>query len=691
MAEFPHIFIQAPTREAFETALTDGRVSQHQIAFIEDTHEIWARGKYYPCPYTKAEIDQMIKNLDDSKVDLDTYNAAIEKLENSLKELPVADEEDITVTADNKLQLKDRDSSRGMGYKILRLPEDGILTQGMINEPNTIYEIRYNFDLNGTTINIPENCILKFEGGSLNDGTVNFSDTSILNIEKGFNNCTLVGYIHTDVMYVSDYYQTLNKNALKFILSQIGHIREIYFEKDKTSQVDFTYDDVKWVTVNGESISRASLLALVDCRSNTFIDFNGLVIDITSNTVNTECYLITFKKCNNIIVKGLTVIDTSGRYDTDNYSTNAIGIIDNCNNINIEVVGKSLKSVVGGHYWESEYHRYNLLNSKINVSATNCSYPIRIAFCDNCEFDSKYNNVHRGGYYAAVTNCKIKHIGKNPKDTQCHCLLRDAFYWEEEVKQFFECKNVNVYVEDTGSDYELEQRFIQLCAVSPYTDQDTFEGRTRTYSFENIKVTAVLSEADYNNTTFYPVSAGKSEGPYYQDLIDRFDVECHVYNPQSIVRPIETRNSFGCSRKIHIINETFGGTYAYTPLIGITENDEIHFYNMRISPLEVGNIEGKIIFHNCYIHNLNGRDENASIYIDDDTKIMQNPSFDDKYPVILKSTRLFSSGNAKDIRNVGLPYVGEEYFDTMTKKPIWWDGTQWINPLNDLTSWKIIR
>lgn len=172
MAEFPHIFIQAPTREVFEAALTDGRVSQHQVAFIEDTHEIWARGKYYPCPYTKAEIDQMIKNLNDSKVDLDTYNAAIEKLENSLKELPVADEEDITVTANNKLQLKDRDTSNGMGYRILRLSEDGILTQDMINEPNTIYEIRYDFDLNGETITIPENCILKFEGGKLSNGKI---------------------------------------------------------------------------------------------------------------------------------------------------------------------------------------------------------------------------------------------------------------------------------------------------------------------------------------------------------------------------------------------------------------------------------------------------------------------------------------------------------------------------------------
>lgn len=40
----------------------------------------------------------------------------------------------------------------------------------MINQPNTIYEIRYDFDLNRETINVPENCTLKFEGGSLMNG-----------------------------------------------------------------------------------------------------------------------------------------------------------------------------------------------------------------------------------------------------------------------------------------------------------------------------------------------------------------------------------------------------------------------------------------------------------------------------------------------------------------------------------------
>ena len=96
------------------------------------------------------------------------------------------DEEDLTVSKPDKngnaiVSLKDRvyDESNfsGKGYKILRKniqTIDGvrknILTQDMINKPNTIYEIRYDFDLNGAEITIPKDCVLKFTGGKIING-----------------------------------------------------------------------------------------------------------------------------------------------------------------------------------------------------------------------------------------------------------------------------------------------------------------------------------------------------------------------------------------------------------------------------------------------------------------------------------------------------------------------------------------
>lgn len=115
---------------------------------------------------------------------------------NNIVQSIVPDEEDLTASISDEngnslVSLKDRVydpiSFSGKGYKILRKNIQtvdskikNILTQNMINKPNTIYEIRYDFDLNGETIEMKEGCTLKFNGGSLKNGTINYNNTTIL-------------------------------------------------------------------------------------------------------------------------------------------------------------------------------------------------------------------------------------------------------------------------------------------------------------------------------------------------------------------------------------------------------------------------------------------------------------------------------------------------------------------------------
>lgn len=88
-----------------------------------------------------------------------------------------ADEEDITRNTDGKLQFKDRVYGDGMGYVILR--KDKTFAEQVTKE-NTIYEIRYKFDLNGKSIVIPVDCVLEFKGGSLKNGTIIGNNTKII-------------------------------------------------------------------------------------------------------------------------------------------------------------------------------------------------------------------------------------------------------------------------------------------------------------------------------------------------------------------------------------------------------------------------------------------------------------------------------------------------------------------------------
>lgn len=157
--------------------------------------------------------DQFDHTKEDINRTLDEYQSQVDDAYGSIA--VQVDEED-TTTDKGKIKLKDRayepDKFSGKGYKILRKnivcnTETGesknILTQDMINEPNTVYEIRYDFDLNGETINIPEGCTLKFEGGSLSNSTLNGNNTEIISVytKKIFDNLNLNNSFISTIIY----------------------------------------------------------------------------------------------------------------------------------------------------------------------------------------------------------------------------------------------------------------------------------------------------------------------------------------------------------------------------------------------------------------------------------------------------------------------------------------------------------
>lgn len=95
------------------------------------------------------------------------------------------DEEDITVV-DDKLKFNDKEYNisefSGLGRVYLRkniVNGKNILAYNAFNSSSTIYHIQYDYDLDGRTVVVPNNCILLFEGGSLSNGTIVENDTVI--------------------------------------------------------------------------------------------------------------------------------------------------------------------------------------------------------------------------------------------------------------------------------------------------------------------------------------------------------------------------------------------------------------------------------------------------------------------------------------------------------------------------------
>lgn len=123
----------------------------------------------------------------------------------------IPDDEDLTgVSTLGKVELKFKDrgisleDSIGRGYTILRRNfNSGYNT--IIPEyfkANHIVEIRYDFDLRGSTLVLPENVVLKFVGGSISNGTITGNKTKIeAGPDKIFDKVTFNGKFDVYIIY----------------------------------------------------------------------------------------------------------------------------------------------------------------------------------------------------------------------------------------------------------------------------------------------------------------------------------------------------------------------------------------------------------------------------------------------------------------------------------------------------------
>lgn len=107
----------------------------------------------------------------------------------------------------------------------------------MVNEPNTIYEIRYDFDLNEKTINIKEGCVLKFVGGRFKNGILACNNNRIIQNQNCFKNIKFKGLIANEI-FASSFIETDVITGLQDMFNSciydINFIIDIPFTIDRT-------------------------------------------------------------------------------------------------------------------------------------------------------------------------------------------------------------------------------------------------------------------------------------------------------------------------------------------------------------------------------------------------------------------------------------------------------------------------
>lgn len=160
-----------------------------------------------------------------------------------------------------------------------------VLTQDMINKPNTVYEIRYDFDLNEKTINIKEGCVLKFVGGRLKNGILACNNSKILQTQSCFKNIKFNGLVANEIC-ASSFIETDIITGLQDMFNSciydINFIIDVSFTIDKTIYIKgarrvqykftkklyttiddgspcFVFEDIGTVIVDGLKISAKNL------------------------------------------------------------------------------------------------------------------------------------------------------------------------------------------------------------------------------------------------------------------------------------------------------------------------------------------------------------------------------------------------------------------------------------------------
>lgn len=355
------------------------------------------------------------------------------------------DEEDITTEGDTPqtqvLKLKDRayDSlnASGKGYKILRKnwqPINGerknVLIQDMINEPNTIYEIRYDFDLNGAEIEVKEGCVLNFVGGSLDNGTIIVQNTMIINnmVEIFKSGLTISGVLKTKLYPewfgakgdgIHDDTISLNKIAV------VCDNNTIVLSQNKTYLIEgVLLSNKNNVRIIGNGVlkrkdnsSERSLLEISNC-SNIYVEDIHTDGNVNGNgkEVNQSQHSISIRRgSKNIYINTICDVNPSGDTlyinDVDGVFINSIFSISDC------YTGRNALSIIKGTninigYVLSKKTGHSTMPGGIDIEPNSIDDNISNVFINNADI---YVNSQFGFNIAGAKGNKIKNINANIK------------------------------------------------------------------------------------------------------------------------------------------------------------------------------------------------------------------------------------------------------------------------------------
>lgn len=592
-------------------------------------------------PSAKAVKDSLakVKNIE---VTPDMLSESTKQLINSSGGGTIAnfaDDEDLT-TVDNALKLADKTydpiTYSGMGRKYLRknlVDGKNILTQAMLTSANTIYIIQYDYDLNGATITIPENCTLDFQGGSLVNGTVKLQDTYIQGkakiLTKIANGSTCLNE-HLNILWFGAVSgdKSIDTGA---IITKLGNVNvnTIIIPEGTFYSKSFKLPAFKYLKGNGCS---KSILKAVD--NGLSYSYSGVQID--------EIFIAIYQPGNRI-----TDITIDGSYDEEKRNV-CVGLyqagfsfkLERCKMIN--AIGCVWMRCIGGY-----------------ISFTDNLFYTGIDFCLKLEYHIDHAQILRNNFEGFETLGEDGVIIINPDSNSggiCKSLLLAENRFES-VKSniiynfinagYFLNVRHNIYLLPTLDENAILYRFMKQASAARFTDE-TFQSVGKLSHYYIINKDTNVNNVIIDNA----ISDLRGEWIGYFDEQGEYKTWYTVGEKPVVNIKIKEKNY-------------------WLPLTNTLESScELNF-NTVINKLHFRNEGAYGIIRGWGAANYLVLQSNQLYVCKNDTEKMGN---------ICNITWLCNkiSGTSNERPTTDL-YAGNSYYDTTLGKPIWWTGSAWVD------------
>lgn len=571
--------------------------------------------------------------------------------------------EDDLIIYEGKIKFSDREYDTkyfsGKGYKILRrFIEDStnVITQDMINSPNTIYEIRYDFDLNGAELIIPKGCILKFNGGSFKNGVLT-GDNTIIKVNTGyiFDNIILKGYFNGEGK--SSYF--INTSDTDLFYSLIRFEIATFDDKFYLNLTDGSKGlyDIK----NRGLILQSNSKLYITCN----FDLKKSLLNLACESNDTTYFYYKFKNINirfpELDFDNIPVLSATERYFLIN---------------------------IASYTLNSDYH-------KVILDVDNCdieswSVPFRCTLYTNTDFEFHFNNTNIKSadfctefYWDRVPkenrlcsgDCTIDNsniisthsasLSNGTNDTQ-RLYLRNSNFMGRHENGFSYVTAINCNFLTTD---KTENVRIGFGGINQNFESDTFAEDAKLELNNCTVITNVYTKfSHFNSMIFNQCLFDLKSGTVFCEKADNVTIlNSYIINRQNSIQKVFDKSLLSQVKTLNIINSTFNllNKLILLPDYAIQINNNYISFTEYVDAWYSYFKNGSIITPSNEVRNISNKTLN---YDSESNKWLNNRG-------LLNGNRLVGSTSQRPSESLDLNF----YFDTSLGKVIVFKDGNWVN------------